>query len=61
MKRVSNKKEKRKVIIFFDEINTNSNISGLLKEIFVDRHILGDLLEDNISIVSACNPFKLRK
>lgn len=29
----------RKVILFFDEINTNSNISGLLKEIFIDRHI----------------------
>ena len=32
---------KRKVILFFDEINTNVNISGLLKEIFVDRHING--------------------
>lgn len=52
---------KKKVIIFFDEINTNTNISGLLKEIFVDRHILGEKLEDNIAIVAACNPFKKRK
>jgi len=56
----SNKKDKRKVIIFFDEINTNSSISGLLKEIFVDRHIQGYPLESNICLVSACNPYKLR-
>jgi hypothetical protein len=49
------------VILFFDEINTNSNISGLLKEIFIDRHIQGVALHDNIALVSACNPYKLRK
>lgn len=51
----------RKVILFFDEINTNQNISGLLKEIFIDRHIQGVALRDNIALVSACNPYKLRK
>ena len=50
---------KRKIILFFDEINTNVNISGLLKEIFVDRHINGYPLESNICLVSACNPYKL--
>lgn len=50
----------RKVIMFFDEINTNNNISGLLKEIFVDRHIQGVPLRDNIALISACNPYKLR-
>lgn len=51
----------KKVIIFFDEINTSTHIQGLFKEIFVDRHILGEKLEDNIAIVSACNPLKQRK
>ena len=32
---------KNKKIIFFDEINTNKNVNGLLKEILVDRNIQG--------------------
>ncbi len=32
---------KRQVIMFFDEINTNVNISGLFKEIMIDRHCNG--------------------
>lgn len=55
------RREKRKVIIFFDEINTNTNISGLLKEIFVDRHIQGERFEANVCLVAACNPTKFRK
>jgi hypothetical protein len=50
----------KKVIIFFDEINTNQNISGLLKEIFIDRCVLGEPLMENIALISACNPYKLR-
>lgn len=53
--------EKRKIILFFDEINTNTLVSGLLKEIFIDRHILGEPLENNICLVAACNPLKRRK
>lgn len=30
--------QEAKVILFFDEINTNVNVSGLLKEILIDRH-----------------------
>jgi hypothetical protein len=52
---------KRKVIIFFDEINTNTNIAGLMKEVFVDRHIQGERIESNICLVAACNPTKFRK
>jgi len=52
--------EKKKIILFFDEINTNTHISGLLKEIFIDKHILGEPLESNIALVSACNPYKKR-
>jgi hypothetical protein len=50
----------KKVIVFLDEINTNSNISGLLKEIFIDRFVQGEALLDNIALVSACNPYKKR-
>jgi hypothetical protein len=48
------------VIVFFDEINTNQNISGLLKEVFIDRCVQGEPLMKNIALVSACNPYKLR-
>lgn len=43
------------MIVFLDEINT-SRVLGLLKEIVVDRSIGGSMLEDNIVIISACNP-----
>jgi len=50
----------RLVIIFLDEINTNENISGVLKEIIVDQRLLGELLPGNIAIVAACNPYKFK-
>eukprot|EP00347_Sterkiella_histriomuscorum_P010832 403374756 len=53
--------QRRKIILFFDEINTNENINGLLKEIFIDRHINGQPIQRNICLVAACNPFKLRR
>ena len=43
------------VVVFLDEVNTSS-IVGLFKEITVDRTICGEMLQDNIVIVSACNP-----
>ena len=46
--------------MFFDEINTNENVSGLLKEILIDRHLKGKLLPENIRLVAACNPYKLK-
>ncbi len=46
--------------MFFDEINTSLLINGLIKEIFIDRHILGVPLHDSIRIVAACNPYKLK-
>ena len=39
------------------EINTASNI-GLFKELVVDRSLRGDMLEENIVIVAACNPVR---
>ena len=46
--------------MFFDEINTNENVSGLLKEILIDRHLKGKQLPENIRLVAACNPYKLK-
>jgi len=45
-------------IMFLDEINTNSNIDGLIKEIIIDRHCQGVQISPNIRIVAACNPYK---
>lgn len=47
----------RKTILFFDEINTNMHIDGLLKEIMIDRRLRGDKLPENILLVAACNPY----
>ena len=44
-----------------DEINTNSNIDGVLKEVLVDRRLLGEALPDFVVPIAAANPFKLRK
>jgi hypothetical protein len=46
--------------MFLDEINTNDNINGLIKEIIIDRHIQGKKLQSNICIVAACNPYKFK-
>ena len=54
-----NVKESEKYVIFFDEINTNENVSGLLKEVMVDRLLEGELLDDRIIIIAACNPYKI--
>lgn len=39
----------------FTEINTSS-IMGAFKEVVVDRTLMGDVLEENICVVAACNP-----
>ena len=41
-----------------DEINTNDNISGTIKEIIIDRYVNGDHIFDNIYLVGACNPYQ---
>lgn len=50
----------RITIIFFDEVNTNTNVQGLFKEIIIDRHLLGLPIHHNIRIAAACNPYKLK-
>jgi MoxR-like ATPase len=59
IKVAKNDKNKR-TVVFLDEINTNEHISGLLKEIIVDRHFKGKIIPENISLVAACNPYKER-
>ena len=49
------------MLLFFDEINTNDNISGLLKEILVDRTIEGEPINKYLIPIAACNPYKLKK
>ena len=49
------------MLLFFDEINTNIHVDGLLKEIVIDRRVHGVALHPNILIVAACNPYQLKK
>ena len=48
-------------MLFFDEINTNDNVAGLLKEIVIDRMLDGMPLKNTIIPIAACNPYKLKK
>ncbi|EWS76306.1 AAA domain, dynein subfamily protein (macronuclear) [Tetrahymena thermophila SB210] len=52
--------DNKKLILFFDEANTCSLISGLFKEMIVDRLIKGRQLFKNIIIIAAINPYKLK-
>ena len=47
--------------MFFDEVNTNKNITGILKEVLMDRRLKGKPLPPNIVPIAAANPYKLRK
>lgn len=48
------------MILFFDEINTNSNICGLLKEVLIERKFDGIPLDSRIVPIAACNPYQLK-
>ena len=48
-------------MLFFDEINTNKLVSGLLKEILIDRMLEGIPLKESIIPIAACNPYKIKK
>ena len=49
----------KKLWVFFDEFNTTEDL-GLICEILSERTILGKPIPDNIYLLAACNPFKLR-
>ena len=56
----SNSDENSKIILFLDEINTNQNINGVLKELFIDKKIKGEPLPKNFEIIAAANPYKFK-
>ena len=47
-------------MLFFDEINTNELVGGLLKEIIIDKKLDGIPLKNTIIPIAACNPYKLK-
>ena len=53
------KKVRTRIIVFLDEINT-CNCMGLFKEIVCDRTLNGVRLPDEIKLIAACNPYRLR-
>ncbi|EAR87838.2 AAA domain, dynein subfamily protein (macronuclear) [Tetrahymena thermophila SB210] len=53
-------KNNQKVVVFFDEVNTNKLVSSLFKEIIVDRHIYGEPIPSNVIPIAAINPYKLK-
>jgi len=50
---------RKRIVLFYDEVNT-TNCMGLFKEILCDRFMDGKRLPDNISLIAACNPYRLR-
>ena len=56
----TNKYKGKELWVFFDEINTCLSLS-LLTEIFINRTFNGKILEDNIRLIGACNPYRKRK
>ena len=50
----------KKVVLFLDEINTNENINGPLKELLIDRKIMGMPLPENFIMIAAANPYKFK-
>eukprot|EP01117_Protostelium_nocturnum_P004749 TRINITY_DN1723_c0_g2_i3.p1 TRINITY_DN1723_c0_g2~~TRINITY_DN1723_c0_g2_i3.p1 ORF type:complete len:4843 (+),score=1626.58 TRINITY_DN1723_c0_g2_i3:91-14619(+) len=47
-----------KVVVFIDEVNTGTEVMGLIKEVFVDRTLDGDAtaIPENVFFVAAENP-----
>ena len=54
------KKDKKEKWIFFDDLNT-CNFLELITEIFINRTFEGKVLEENIRVIGACNPYRKRK
>lgn len=40
-----------------DEINTNKNIEGVLKEVLIDHKLEGEILPKNFVVLAAANPY----
>ena len=48
-----------RLVLFLDEVNT-CNAMALFKEVVIDRCLDGRPLPDNVALVAACNPYRLR-
>ena len=55
----NNKTYTDKIWVFFDEINT-CNSMGLLSEIFYNHSYYGKKLNNKLTFIAACNPYRLR-
>ena len=56
---ISNKIKKRKIIIFFDEINTTNSL-GTIKRIICDKKFRKKYkIPDRFIIICACNPYRV--
>ena len=53
------RKLKKELWVFFDHINTCLSLS-LLTEIFINKTFNGKKIEDNIRLIGACNPYRIR-
>ena len=60
IKAKTQKYKDKELWVFFDEINTCLSLS-LLTEIFINRTFNGEILESNIRLIGACNPYRKRK
>ncbi|CAF1067010.1 unnamed protein product [Rotaria sordida] len=49
----------KRLWVFFDEFNTTENI-GLIKEITCERTLLGRSLPNNLVLLGACNPSRMK-
>ena len=56
----ANRFRNERILVFLDEVNT-TNCMGLFKEIICDHTCNGRYLPDNMLIVSALNPYRLKK
>ncbi|ETN97178.1 hypothetical protein RFI_40353, partial [Reticulomyxa filosa] len=54
------KDNETEIWIFLDEVNTSPDI-GWFKELICDRRLDGVKINDQIKIIAACNPYRLRK
>ena len=56
---IENNNKNEKIWVFFDEINT-CNSMGLLSEIFYKHSYYGKKLNDKLTFIAACNPYRLK-
>ena len=56
---IENNNPNDKIWVFFDEINT-CNSMGLLSEIFYKNSYYGKKLNDKLTFIAACNPYRLK-